>query len=136
MSWLEGASVLLCMLKQWLIGPTTLVLAQLQRNCIIWLMYTLMPFSFLNVWRRSRFSSNRAGKSLCFHSELNDPSEDISYQGVVFNQRKEFYSRPLPEDILKLTAQQASFPSTLSSNRLLFMFVESYSLVHPSMLMI
>ncbi|KAM1986676.1 hypothetical protein ACFX15_034033 [Malus domestica] len=57
-------------------------------------------------------------------------------QGVVFNQRKEFYSRPLPEDILKLTAQQASFPSTLSSNRLLFMFVESYSLVHPSMLMI
>ncbi|KAM2732063.1 hypothetical protein FF1_034673 [Malus domestica] len=43
-------------------------------------------------------------------------------QGVVFNQRKEFYSRPLPEDILKLTAQQASFPSTLSSNRLLFIF--------------
>ncbi|KAM1569484.1 hypothetical protein PS1_034920 [Malus domestica] len=49
------------MLKQGLIGPTTLVLAQLQRNCIIWLMYTLMPFSFLNVWRTSRFSSNRVG---------------------------------------------------------------------------
>ncbi|KAM1136601.1 hypothetical protein ACFX2B_034296 [Malus domestica] len=37
--------------------------------------------------------------------------------------RKEFYSRPLPEDILKLTAQQASFPSTLSSNRLLFILL-------------
>ncbi|KAM1569485.1 hypothetical protein PS1_034920 [Malus domestica] len=52
------------MLKQGLIGPTTLVLAQLQRNCIIWLMYTLMPFSFLNVWRTSRFSSNRELSSI------------------------------------------------------------------------
>ncbi|KAM1242984.1 hypothetical protein ACFX2G_035287 [Malus domestica] len=44
--------------------------------------------------------------------ELNDPSEDLSYQGIVFNQMKEFQFWPLARDVLKRTARQASFPDS------------------------
>ncbi|KAK4284677.1 hypothetical protein QN277_001475 [Acacia crassicarpa] len=43
-----------------------------------------------------------------WHFELNDPSEDISYKGVVFNEMKGVYSQP--DNILGRTAQQALFP--------------------------
>ncbi|PIA46347.1 hypothetical protein AQUCO_01500106v1 [Aquilegia coerulea] len=43
-----------------------------------------------------------------WHYELNDPSEDISYKGVVFNEMKGVYSQP--DNILGRTAQQALFP--------------------------
>lgn len=43
-----------------------------------------------------------------WHYELNDPSEDISYKGVVFNEMKGVYSQP--DNILGRTAQQAMFP--------------------------
>ncbi|KAL0690625.1 hypothetical protein Bca4012_090304 [Brassica carinata] len=40
-----------------------------------------------------------------WHYELNDPSEDISYKGVVFNEMKGVYSQP--DNILGRIAQQA-----------------------------
>ncbi|TQE11299.1 hypothetical protein C1H46_003033 [Malus baccata] len=40
-----------------------------------------------------------------WHYELNDPSDDISYKGVVFNEMKGVYSQP--DNILWRTAQQA-----------------------------
>ncbi|XP_010546463.1 PREDICTED: presequence protease 1, chloroplastic/mitochondrial-like [Tarenaya hassleriana] len=43
-----------------------------------------------------------------WHYELNDPSEDISYKGVVFNEMKGVYSQP--DNILGRTAQQALYP--------------------------
>ncbi|XP_057963754.1 presequence protease 1, chloroplastic/mitochondrial-like [Malania oleifera] len=43
-----------------------------------------------------------------WHYELNDPSEHISYKGVVFNEMKGVYSQP--DSILGRTAQQALFP--------------------------
>lgn len=43
-----------------------------------------------------------------WHYELNDPSEDITYKGVVFNEMKGVYSQP--DSILGRTAQQALFP--------------------------
>ncbi|XP_009339454.2 presequence protease 1, chloroplastic/mitochondrial-like [Pyrus x bretschneideri] len=43
-----------------------------------------------------------------WHYELNDPSDDISYKGVVFNEMKGVYSQP--DNILGRTAQQALFP--------------------------
>ncbi|KAI5592027.1 hypothetical protein BDE02_04G123600 [Populus trichocarpa] len=43
-----------------------------------------------------------------WHFELNDPSEEISYKGVVFNEMKGVYSQP--DNILGRTAQQALFP--------------------------
>ncbi|KAK9286762.1 hypothetical protein L1049_015166 [Liquidambar formosana] len=43
-----------------------------------------------------------------WHYELNNPSEDISYKGVVFNEMKGVYSQP--DNILSRTAQQALFP--------------------------
>ncbi|KAI4295632.1 hypothetical protein L6164_035656 [Bauhinia variegata] len=43
-----------------------------------------------------------------WHFELNDPSEDITYKGVVFNEMKGVYSQP--DNILGRTAQQALFP--------------------------
>ncbi|KAM2364242.1 hypothetical protein ACFX1X_003213 [Malus domestica] len=43
-----------------------------------------------------------------WHYELNDPSYDISYKGVVFNEMKGVYSQP--DNILWRTAQQALFP--------------------------
>ncbi|XP_054786624.1 presequence protease 1, chloroplastic/mitochondrial-like [Prosopis cineraria] len=43
-----------------------------------------------------------------WHFELNDPSEDISYKGVVFNEMKGVYSQP--DNILGRTTQQALFP--------------------------
>ncbi|KAJ7967441.1 Presequence protease 1 chloroplastic/mitochondrial [Quillaja saponaria] len=43
-----------------------------------------------------------------WHFELNNPSEDISYKGVVFNEMKGVYSQP--DNILGRTAQQALFP--------------------------
>ncbi|XP_028777076.1 presequence protease 1, chloroplastic/mitochondrial [Neltuma alba] len=43
-----------------------------------------------------------------WHFELDDPSEDISYKGVVFNEMKGVYSQP--DNILGRTAQQALFP--------------------------
>ncbi|XP_024028914.1 presequence protease 2, chloroplastic/mitochondrial isoform X2 [Morus notabilis] len=43
-----------------------------------------------------------------WHYELNDPSEEISYKGVVFNEMKGVYSQP--DNILGRTAQQALFP--------------------------
>lgn len=43
-----------------------------------------------------------------WHYELNDPSEDISYKGVVFNEMKGVYSQP--DNILGRIAQQALFP--------------------------
>ncbi|CAL9022257.1 unnamed protein product [Prunus brigantina] len=42
-----------------------------------------------------------------WHYELNDPSEDISYKGVVFNEMKGVYSQP--DNILGRASQQASF---------------------------
>ncbi|XP_075504251.1 presequence protease 1, chloroplastic/mitochondrial-like isoform X2 [Primulina tabacum] len=43
-----------------------------------------------------------------WHYELNDPSEDITYKGVVFNEMKGVYSQP--ESILGRASQQALFP--------------------------
>ncbi|KAL5705783.1 Homeobox protein PKNOX1 [Ranunculus cassubicifolius] len=43
-----------------------------------------------------------------WHYELNDPSEEISYKGVVFNEMKGVYSQP--DNIMGRTAQQALFP--------------------------
>ncbi|KAK8613612.1 hypothetical protein V6N13_101370 [Hibiscus sabdariffa] len=43
-----------------------------------------------------------------WHYELNDPSEDITYKGVVFNEMKGVYSQP--DNLLGRTAQQASYP--------------------------
>ncbi|CAM8941621.1 unnamed protein product [Rhodiola kirilowii] len=43
-----------------------------------------------------------------WHYELNDPSEEICYKGVVFNEMKGVYSQP--DNILGRTAQQALFP--------------------------
>ncbi|KAE9596452.1 hypothetical protein Lal_00007907 [Lupinus albus] len=45
-----------------------------------------------------------------WHFELNNPSEDITYKGVVFNEMKGVYSQP--DNILGRTAQQALFPDT------------------------
>ncbi|OMO63192.1 hypothetical protein COLO4_32675 [Corchorus olitorius] len=41
-----------------------------------------------------------------WHYELNDPSEDITYKGVVFNEMKGVYSQP--DNLLGRTAQQAN----------------------------
>ncbi|XP_047332043.1 presequence protease 1, chloroplastic/mitochondrial-like [Impatiens glandulifera] len=43
-----------------------------------------------------------------WHYELNDPTEDITYKGVVFNEMKGVYSQP--DNILGRTTQQALFP--------------------------
>ncbi|XP_014520661.1 presequence protease 1, chloroplastic/mitochondrial [Vigna radiata var. radiata] len=43
-----------------------------------------------------------------WHFELNDPSEDITYKGVVFNEMKGVYSQP--DNILGRASQQALFP--------------------------
>ncbi|KAJ0981481.1 hypothetical protein J5N97_009736 [Dioscorea zingiberensis] len=43
-----------------------------------------------------------------WHYELNDPSEEISYKGVVFNEMKGVYSQP--DNILGRVSQQALFP--------------------------
>ncbi|GFP84559.1 presequence protease 1 chloroplastic/mitochondrial [Phtheirospermum japonicum] len=43
-----------------------------------------------------------------WHYELNDPSEDITYKGVVFNEMKGVYSQP--DSILGRAAQQALSP--------------------------
>lgn len=43
-----------------------------------------------------------------WHYELNNPSEEISYKGVVFNEMKGVYSQP--DNILGRAAQQALFP--------------------------
>ncbi|GMH13419.1 hypothetical protein Nepgr_015260 [Nepenthes gracilis] len=43
-----------------------------------------------------------------WHYELNDPSEDITYKGVVFNEMKGVYSQP--DNLLGRTTQQALFP--------------------------
>ncbi|KAJ4716340.1 presequence protease 1, chloroplastic/mitochondrial-like [Melia azedarach] len=43
-----------------------------------------------------------------WHFELDNPSEDITYKGVVFNEMKGVYSQP--DNILGRTAQQALFP--------------------------
>ncbi|KAL5855616.1 hypothetical protein ACOSQ4_005418 [Xanthoceras sorbifolium] len=43
-----------------------------------------------------------------WHFELNNPSEDISYKGVVFNEMKGVYSQP--DNILGRASQQALFP--------------------------
>ncbi|XWS68012.1 hypothetical protein CRYUN_Cryun04dG0053700 [Craigia yunnanensis] len=43
-----------------------------------------------------------------WHYELNHPSEDITYKGVVFNEMKGVYSQP--DNLLGRTAQQALFP--------------------------
>ncbi|PIN10818.1 Metalloendoprotease HMP1 (insulinase superfamily) [Handroanthus impetiginosus] len=43
-----------------------------------------------------------------WHYELNDPSEDITYKGVVFNEMKGVYSQP--DSILGRASQQALFP--------------------------
>ncbi|KAI5577097.1 hypothetical protein BDE02_09G091000 [Populus trichocarpa] len=43
-----------------------------------------------------------------WHLELNNPSEEISYKGVVFNEMKGVYSQP--DNILGRTAQLALFP--------------------------
>ncbi|KAL1294054.1 hypothetical protein HN51_054741 [Arachis hypogaea] len=45
-----------------------------------------------------------------WHFELNDPSEDITYKGVVFNEMKGVYSQP--DNILGRTSQQALYPDT------------------------
>ncbi|PPR98950.1 hypothetical protein GOBAR_AA21726 [Gossypium barbadense] len=44
-----------------------------------------------------------------WHYELNDPSEDITYKGVVFNEMKGVYSQP--DNLLGRTAQQAIISS-------------------------
>ncbi|XVE93344.1 hypothetical protein REPUB_Repub01dG0183700 [Reevesia pubescens] len=43
-----------------------------------------------------------------WHYELNDPSEDITYKGVVFNEMKGVYSQP--DNLLGRTSQQVLFP--------------------------
>eukprot|EP00262_Sarcandra_glabra_P022378 TRINITY_DN98_c0_g2_i2.p1 TRINITY_DN98_c0_g2~~TRINITY_DN98_c0_g2_i2.p1 ORF type:complete len:968 (+),score=215.88 TRINITY_DN98_c0_g2_i2:407-3310(+) len=43
-----------------------------------------------------------------WHYELNNPTEEISYKGVVFNEMKGVYSQP--DNILGRIAQQALFP--------------------------
>jgi len=43
-----------------------------------------------------------------WHYELNDPAEDITYKGVVFNEMKGVYSQP--DNVLGRVSQQASFP--------------------------
>ncbi|KAL8160389.1 hypothetical protein V2J09_001926 [Rumex salicifolius] len=43
-----------------------------------------------------------------WHYELNDPSEDISFKGVVFNEMKGVYSQP--DSVLGRATQQALFP--------------------------
>ncbi|KAJ8471823.1 hypothetical protein OPV22_026166 [Ensete ventricosum] len=43
-----------------------------------------------------------------WHYELNNPEEDISYKGVVFNEMKGVYSQP--DNILGRVSQQALFP--------------------------
>ncbi|XP_057488112.1 presequence protease 2, chloroplastic/mitochondrial-like isoform X1 [Actinidia eriantha] len=43
-----------------------------------------------------------------WHYELNNPSEDITYKGVVFNEMKGVYSQP--DNILGRASQQALFP--------------------------
>ncbi|KAL3690174.1 hypothetical protein R1sor_016483 [Riccia sorocarpa] len=43
-----------------------------------------------------------------WHYELNDPSEDITFKGVVFNEMKGVYSQP--DNILGRASQQALFP--------------------------
>ncbi|KAL8156248.1 hypothetical protein AgCh_001374 [Apium graveolens] len=43
-----------------------------------------------------------------WHYELNDPSEDITFKGVVFNEMKGVYSQP--DNILGRSSQQAVFP--------------------------
>ncbi|XP_027105923.1 presequence protease 1, chloroplastic/mitochondrial-like [Coffea arabica] len=43
-----------------------------------------------------------------WHYELNDPSDDITFKGVVFNEMKGVYSQP--DNILGRTSQQALFP--------------------------
>ncbi|KAK9162976.1 hypothetical protein Syun_003878 [Stephania yunnanensis] len=43
-----------------------------------------------------------------WHYELNDPSEEISYKGVVFNEMKGVYSQP--DNILGRSSQQSLFP--------------------------
>ncbi|KAJ9129329.1 hypothetical protein P3X46_033872 [Hevea brasiliensis] len=43
-----------------------------------------------------------------WHFELNNPSEEICYKGVVFNEMKGVYSQP--DNILGRTSQQALFP--------------------------
>ncbi|KAD6795283.1 hypothetical protein E3N88_06179 [Mikania micrantha] len=43
-----------------------------------------------------------------WHYELNNPSEEITYKGVVFNEMKGVYSQP--DNILGRTSQQAVFP--------------------------
>ncbi|KAM0948972.1 putative peptidase M16, metalloenzyme, LuxS/M16 peptidase, peptidase M16C associated [Dioscorea sansibarensis] len=43
-----------------------------------------------------------------WHYELNDPSEEISFKGVVFNEMKGVYSQP--DNILGRASQQALFP--------------------------
>ncbi|XP_042442600.1 presequence protease 2, chloroplastic/mitochondrial-like [Zingiber officinale] len=43
-----------------------------------------------------------------WHYELNNPEEDISYKGVVFNEMKGVYSQP--DNILGRVTQQALFP--------------------------
>ncbi|KAL4356629.1 hypothetical protein S245_029654 [Arachis hypogaea] len=45
-----------------------------------------------------------------WHFELNDPSEDITYKGVVFNEMKGVYSQP--DNILGRISQQALYPDT------------------------
>jgi hypothetical protein len=43
-----------------------------------------------------------------WHYELNDPAEDITFKGVVFNEMKGVYSQP--DNVLGRISQQASFP--------------------------
>ncbi|XP_044489578.1 presequence protease 1, chloroplastic/mitochondrial-like isoform X1 [Mangifera indica] len=43
-----------------------------------------------------------------WHFELNNPSEEITYKGVVFNEMKGVYSQP--DNVLGQTIQQALFP--------------------------
>ncbi|CAM6035201.1 unnamed protein product, partial [Sphagnum compactum] len=43
-----------------------------------------------------------------WHYELNDPSEDITYKGVVFNEMKVVFSQP--DNVLGRVSQQALFP--------------------------
>ncbi|XP_039127207.1 presequence protease 1, chloroplastic/mitochondrial-like [Dioscorea cayenensis subsp. rotundata] len=43
-----------------------------------------------------------------WHYELNDPSEEVSFKGVVFNEMKGVYSQP--DNILGRASQQALFP--------------------------
>ncbi|KAI3844373.1 hypothetical protein MKX03_008707 [Papaver bracteatum] len=45
-----------------------------------------------------------------WHYELNNPSEDISFKGVVFNEMKGVYSQP--DNIMGRASQQAMFPDT------------------------